>query len=61
MPRKTVVVQLHIHVAWWLPCYLVIVRTLCEMLGRESDVDRVQRRVRRGVRIVAMPAGRVAA
>jgi hypothetical protein len=54
-PRKTVVVYLRMRVAWWLPYYLLIVRTLCEVLDRRPDMDRIERVARRGIRITAVP------
>jgi len=61
MPRKTFVVHLRVRVAWWLPCYLLIVRTLCELLDRQPDMARVERITRRGIRVVATPANRLVA
>ena len=60
-PRKTVIVQLHVRVAWWLPCYLRIVGALCELLDRAPNMERVESVVKHGVRIVAVPVDRVAA
>jgi len=60
-PRKTVVVHLRMRVAWWLPYYLLIVRTLCEVLDRRPDMDRVERVTRRGIRIVGVPANQLQA
>lgn len=61
MPRKTVLVRLRVRVAWWLPCYLVLVRALCELLDREPDMARVERVTRRGVRVVGEPADKLRA
>jgi len=60
-PRKTIVVHLRMRVAWWLPYYLLIVRTLCEVLDRQPDMDRVESVARHGIRIIAVPAGRMQA
>ena len=61
MPRKTVIVHLRVRVAWWLPYYLLIIRTLCELLDCAPDMDRVERVKRRGVRIVGVPANKLEA
>lgn len=53
--------HLRVRVAWWLPCYLLIVRTLCELLDRQPDMARVERITRRGIRVVATPANRLVA
>lgn len=53
-PRKAVVIHLRVRVAWWLPCYLMIVSTLCDLLDRAPDMDRVERVMRRGTRVAGI-------
>jgi hypothetical protein len=57
MATITVTVHLRIRYAWWLCPYLCILATLAELLDREPDVDKVDRMVKRGIRVEIVHAG----
>lgn len=40
-----------IKLAWWLPAYIAGVRFMAELTGMEPDMDRVEKWIRRGIKL----------
>lgn len=44
-------VKLKITLAWWLPLYVKVLTLACMLTGLEPDWDKVERTVKRAVRM----------
>lgn len=50
MNSRNAEINVHVCVAWWLIPYLKVVRLLCECMGTEPDMHRINRVVNRAIR-----------
>jgi hypothetical protein len=52
------IVTVSIKLAWWVPAYIAGVRFMAELTGLEPDMDRVEKWIRRGIKLNTLDSQR---
>jgi hypothetical protein len=51
MSKRCHTYRVHVRVAWWVRPYLIILTVLCDAFDCVPDMDKVDRTVRRGMKL----------